>query len=91
MFSKSVTMLLVPNEMKRHERKVATNLLSLIHPLVHKLGEGLPGNESTLSRTGQNFSILICHLSPGDGHHGNTVAHHALKDVVVHGLMVSFG
>lgn len=66
-----------------------TDLIPLVNPLVDELGEGLPVDEPAVARRHLQLALLIDHLAPGDGHHGNAVTLHALEDVVVHRLVVS--
>lgn len=65
-----------------------TDLIPLPDSLVHILREGLPVDESSVSRRHRQPSLLIDHFAPRDGDDGDAVALHALEDVVVHGLMV---
>lgn len=71
---------------RRHN--IETDLFPLVDPFVDELCVGLSGDKAALSWLGLQLTSLIDHLPSGDGHHGNTVAFHALKDVVIHSLVV---
>lgn len=68
-----------------------TDLLPLLDPLVHKLREGFPMDESAVSWRHLQLALLVDHLAPGDRDYGHAVALHALEDVVVHCLVVGLG
>lgn len=68
-----------------------TDLLPLMDPLVNKLREGFSMDESAVSWRHLQLALLVDHLTPGDGDYGDTVALHALEDVVVQCLVVGLG
>lgn len=64
------------------------DLIPLVNPLVDKLGEGLSVDESAMAWRHLQLTLLVDHFTSWDGHHRDAVALHALKDVVVHSLVM---
>lgn len=69
----------------------STHLVSLPDPFVNEVRERSSVNEPSLTRWDVELPVLINHFPSGDGDYGDAVALHALKDVVVHGLVVGLG
>ena len=67
------------------------HLLPLPDALVDKLGERRARDEAARPGRHRQLPALVRHLPPGDGDHGDAMAHHALEDVVVHRLVVRAG
>lgn len=64
------------------------DLIPLLNPLVDEFGEGLSVDESAVAGQHLQQALLVDHFASGDGRHGDAVTLHALKDVVVHSLVV---
>lgn len=68
-----------------------TDLLPLLYSFIDKFREGFPVDEFAVPLRHLQPSILIHHFAPGDGDHRDTVALHALEDVVVDSLVMRLG
>lgn len=68
-----------------------TDLLSLLDSFVNELRERFPVEESAMAWGHVQLPFFIDHFASGDGDDRDTMALHALKDVVVHSLVVGLG
>lgn len=70
---------------------VATHLVSLLDSFVNVFGKGLAGNKLPMSCCDVENTCFIHHSASWNSHQGHPVTNHALEDVEVNGLMMSFG
>lgn len=73
-----------------HGRRCAS-LVSLRDPFVDVFSKRFAWDKLPVSRCDTENACFIHHSASGNSHQGNPVANHALEDVEVNGLMVSFG
>lgn len=70
---------------------IFTDLVPLLDSFIDILREGFSVDESAPARCGLQPSFLVDHFAPGNGDHWDSMTLHALKDVVVHSLVVRLG